>query len=355
MNKFTYIQTQEELNKAAEEWKREEELAIDLECENNLHHYGAYVALFQISSRKNNWVVDVLALNDMHPLLDILSSHKILKIFHDVGFDFRIIKEQFACDPKNVFDTQTAALLLGKENLGLGSLLEEYLSIEKDRKFQKMDWTKRPLSAEMLAYAVGDTAYILQLKDLLEADLRKAQRWTWAEEELKHLENNNFQYHEQTYLDISGARSLSPKELGILHVLFEERKKIAEMVDKPVFKVFGNKQLMVFAQNPPRDWSRLRGVHPLIRREAGHFLELVQRAKPEIFPKKITKRMTVKEGLILKDFIEGRNKIAVKLGLRGHLLANQDQMIDLVVNKSVDKLKNWQKEVLGKLLKKFLN
>ena len=129
MENFKYITTIEELEVAAKEWSEEKELAIDLECENNLHHYGLKIALIQISSRIHHWIVDTLALKDLKPLIKVLEDQKVMKVFHDVGFDFRILKKELDCNPKNIFDTQIAALFCRREEIGLGNLYEKQLRI----------------------------------------------------------------------------------------------------------------------------------------------------------------------------------------------------------------------------------
>ena len=105
MVSFTYVDTKDALYEAAREWNSAADLAVDIECENNLHHYGAYITLIQISDRDKNWIIDILALKEIQPLADILENRNIQKIFHDVSFDFRILNEQFSCKPRNVFDT----------------------------------------------------------------------------------------------------------------------------------------------------------------------------------------------------------------------------------------------------------
>jgi len=355
---FTYITTTDQLARAMEFMNQEKVLAIDLECENNLHHYGAYISLIQISSKDKNVVIDVLALPDIKPVIILLENPHIQKIFHDVSFDLRILNDQFHCQVKNIFDTQLAALMLGKEKVGLCPLLEEYFSFSKEKKFQRVDWTRRPLSKEMLAYAVGDTAYLLQLKNVLETELEKLDRLQWIQEESINLGKIDFLYKEQDYLDISGAKLLPPKELAIFHALFDERRKMAQKVDKPAYMVFRNQQLLAFAQNPPRSWTNLRGVHPIVRQKAKHFSELAEMAskKEELVPKKLRKRLTLVQAKQKQELTELRNKTAEKLGIKGHLLLGNDQVIDVVVNNSLDSLRPWQKELVKekKLIKVIL-
>ena len=349
--KFEFIDTLDKLEEAARVWQKEDILAIDLECENNLHHYGTYISLIQISNKSQHWVVDVLKLKNISPLLKIFENGKIQKIIHDVSFDLRIINHQFNCQLKNIFDTQLAANFLGKEKIGLGALLEEYFSIKKERKYQRVDWTRRPLSADMLAYAVKDTAYLIELKSKLLEEL--GDRKDWLLQECKHLEDVDFAYKEQEYIDLSGAKSLPEKPLGLLKDLFEMRKKLAEEVDKPVFMVFSNKQLMAFATNPPysvESWRNLRSVHPMVKKRAEVFFRLVKNSKPQKYDKTKKPRMPVSEFSKVKKLSEKRNKLALKLKLNRNMLLSNEQIQKIVTTGKLTSLRKWQKEIVGKII-----
>lgn len=344
----TYITTEKQLQEAIEIWNKENILAIDLECENHLHHYGMYISLIQISTYTTNWVIDVIALQSIKPLLELFENPSIQKVFHDVSFDLRIIHYQFNCHPKNVYDTQLAALFLGKEKVGLGSLLEDYFGISPEKKFQRVDWTRRPLSKEMLEYAIGDTASLLKLKDMLEKELKEKERLQWVQEECKHIENVEFSYNEQNYLDLSGARSLTPQQRSILHTLFEARKRMAQQVDKPVFMVMRNEQLISFSKNPPYSWKSLHGVHLIVRQNDEELKKAVDKARKleEEFPKKPRKRLTLEQAERIDKLSEQRNAIAQALGVKRHLLMSNEQILQSVVKESLDVMRPWQQELL---------
>ncbi len=353
---FTFIQTPDQLAEAAELWEKEAEIAFDLECENNLHHYGTYITLFQVSTRKANWIVDILALKTIDPLVHVLENPKVLKILHDVSFDLRILHHQFQCRPKNLFDTQLAAMLLGKEKVGLGALLEEYFHVEKDRKFQRVDWTRRPMTPAMLQYAAGDTAHLLRLKDTFLGELMQQKKDAWMEQERKHLEEIEFRYEEQHYLDLPGAKRCSPEERARLHVLFDERQRLAMKVDKPVFFVFSNKLLLEWIKNPPPDWTRLQGVHPIVRSEARVLQQKVNNAGREEYDLVQSKRLSPEEFSWIEELAELRKSIGQAYELPGHMVINNDQIWQMVETKCLDGFRSWQKEILLKheLVKKIV-
>ncbi|NQV91657.1 HRDC domain-containing protein [Candidatus Woesearchaeota archaeon] len=351
MTTFTFIDTIQKLETAAKEWRKEKVLAIDLECENNLHHYGSYLALIQISSKTNHWILDLLVLKEVDSLVKILQNSKIQKVFHDVGFDFRILHHQLKCRPKNIFDTQVAALLLGRTELGLGSLFEHYLKLKKESKFQMADWTKRPLATDMLEYAIKDTKYLIEIRDLLIEDLKKKNRFEWAEEEFKYIENKNVEYKEGGYKDITGYKAMEPHERATLKRLFILREKLAKKVDRPVHFILATKKIVSFSIRPPKnllEWRKMREVHPVVRNYAKEFYEEIQKGKKESITVSLStkKHYTPAQKEKLKQLLELREKIGTKLHLPKHLILSKDQMHDITVTGTFDSLRSWQKKLV---------
>ncbi len=351
MTEFTFIEKQSQLVEAAEEWSTLKEIAIDLECENNLHHYGAFLCLVQLSSRSKNWIIDVLAVPDLGPLMQMFENRSILKVFHDISFDFRILFSQYTCVPKYFFDTQLGVLFLGEEKLGLGSQLEKYFGVVCEKKFQQVDWTRRSLSSAMLAYAVQDTAYLLGLYDKLCGELSSLGRLEWVREECKYLEHEDYTLKEQVYSDISGFRSMSAVERGILHVLFDERKRLAQLVNKPAFMIFTNRQLLAFCCSPPYsadDWKQLRGVHLTVKENALRLHTLVKKAREsggEEYTVVRKEKMPLREYGWMAELGEVRKVIGKKLGIRPSLVMSEEQMKEVVMSKSLSCLRKWQQEL----------
>lgn len=342
-----FIDTEEKLAVAAEKWHTHKLLGIDIECENNLHHYGAFISIIQIASEKECWLVDILALPNIKPLLEVLCDPTIEKIFHDVDFDFRILNHQFECKPRHIFDTQIAALFLGEKEIGLGALLEKYLDQKKVCKFQMADWTKRPLSREMLEYACKDTLPLIELRKLLREKLRENGRLAWVEEELQVIETKPWEYHQGTYEDVKGFSHITPEQRGVLKELYLLRDSLAQKVNRPVHFIFTNKQMLQFAQHAP-DWKNLRGVHPIVRTWANHLAQAVQRGKahPLEIASHVRPKFTVKQKEFFQKLQEKREALAATLGLQRHIILSVEQMQRLAVTGKYDSLKEWQKKLL---------
>ena len=348
---FVYIDTPEKLNEAAEIWKKANVIGVDLECENGLHRYGTYISLIQLSTLHGDWIVDVLALKNIDPVLKMFEDSSIQKIFHDVSFDFRILHYEFKCRPHNIFDTQVASQLLGEGGVGLGSLLEKYFHVAKEKKFQKADWSKRPLTKDMLAYAIQDTAYLIKLRNVLKQQLLKKKRMMWVKEEYERIEKSKVTFEPMKFLDVKGAKQLTDEQRGSLKQLFILREKLAKTVNRPVHFIIHNKKLVeLCASSPsPSQWGKLAGVHPVVKKKAKEFIEaFIEGRKEKIaFPVVQKKRLSAVQKKRL-DFLNTlREKMGKDLGLEKQVVITQDQMLDLVLGKKIS-LKRWQIELLKK-------
>ena len=154
-------------------------LALDMEMENHCHLYGLYIALIQLSTPDNrHYIIDPLADIDLQPLGKIFSDPARQTILHDADFDRRAAAQVYGWKLHGIFDTKIAAQLCGHRKFGLGNLLAEYFNVTANKRFQTMNWMKRPIPEEALSYAVGDTAYLHALRDRLSARLSNS-RTAW--------------------------------------------------------------------------------------------------------------------------------------------------------------------------------
>jgi ribonuclease D len=358
MKPYRLIETEEELRKTADEWRKLKELAIDIECENNLHHYGIFISIIQVSGDGKNWVVDIMKIDKPKPLLEILEDRGIVKIFHDVSFDFRILKKQFGCQPKNIFDTQIAAHMLGISKVGLGHILQEEFGVKKEEKFQKADWAKRPLSDEMLDYAYKDTSYLIALKRRFEEKLKEQGKLEWAQQHFKAIEKKGFDMPDYQPSDVKGYGNLeSEKERRVFHSLFYQRDRAAKAANRPFYYIISNKALLRLAQNPPKsaeEWQKMRGVHPIVRKWSRYFdlavkkagnVKITERDKKSRLPASPSKKL-------VDDLKKKRNEIAKKHGITPFMLLSTEDVDRLSSGESPDFLLDWQREMLSGVLKK---
>ncbi len=266
------IDSRSELILMTEQLAREKVIAFDIECASNLHHYINRVCLMQFAARNSVFVVDALKELDLEPIGRLLEDPAIEIVMHDTDFDLRSLDRHYGWRPKNLFDTLIAARLCGHREFGLGPLLEKHFGKRRSKKFQRADWTIRPLPHDMLEYASADVACLERLRDLLAKELEKLGRTAWARAKFKQCEEKRFEPDERPlFARVKNARELcNDRELAVLNELVAVRDDIARDLDLPHFMVMADAVLIALAKDQPRTTHELalrRGMHPECRRK----------------------------------------------------------------------------------------
>ena len=264
------IQSQAELERLFERLQGEPLVAVDTEAA-SFHRFHDRIYLVQLSSRRETAVVDPLAVSSLAPLSSLLADPKVEIIFHDADYDLRLLDLEHGFHATNLFDTRVAAQLLNEPGVGLAALLEKYLNVRLDKRYQRADWSARPLSREMLEYAAADTRHLPELRDLLREQLRERGRFEWAEEEFSLLTGVRWTgpaNDEPGYLRIKGAKALPGRALAILRELFQWREESAKRSDKAAFRILNNEPMLAMAQSPPTDLAALQAVRGIGQEQA---------------------------------------------------------------------------------------
>jgi ribonuclease D len=283
------IESQAELEHLFQRLKGEPLLAVDTEAA-SFHRFHDRIYLLQLSSRHETAVVDPLAVTSLAPLAATLADPEVEIVFHDADYDLRLLNLEYGFGITNLFDTRIAAQLLNEPGVGLAALLEKYLGVKLDKRYQRADWSARPLSPEMLDYAAADTHHLPALRDLLREQLRERGRLEWAEEEFALVTGVRWsppEPDEPAYLRLKGAKALPGRALAVLRELFEWRDQLARRSDKAAFRILNNEPMLAMAKAPPVDLSELKAVRGIggeqAERRGREILAAVQRglAVPE--------------------------------------------------------------------------
>lgn len=279
----TWIATPPSLRKAAGELVSYPRLAVDTEA-NSLHAYREQLCLIQFSTPLSDYLVDPLSIKDLLALNPIFENPGIEKIFHAVEYDLICLKRDVGINVVNLFDTMQAARILGYQQVGLDSVLSHKLGITLDKKYQKADWGKRPLSPEMLNYARLDTHYLLELRDSFQTELEERGRWELACEEFIRLAqgNGNGKAQIPAWQRVKGGQKCSDRQLTILQELCIWRETQAQRMNRPLFRVIEDQSLVAIAQATPEDHAGLSSIGLTTRQidiYGDQILQAVERGK----------------------------------------------------------------------------
>ena len=242
-------------------------LAIDTEAD-SLHHYPEKVCLIQLSFGGNDFLVDPLGEVSLEPLAERLARRGIVKVLHGADYDLRMLHRGFGVTFAGLFDTMVAARIVGELRFGLAALLENYFDVPMDKKFQRADWSKRPLTPEMARYAAMDTHYLIPLYEALRSRLDELGRLDWAAEEFERLERIRTAQpgaDEEGFRRVKGAGKLDRRKLAVLRELWMLRETHARRLDRPPFRVLHDERLIELAQGLPQRISDLEAVEELPR------------------------------------------------------------------------------------------
>lgn len=367
-----YVETAADLAALIAAVRREPRVALDTEAA-SFHRYRDRIYLLQLSSSATTAVIDPLAIADLAPVGALLSDTNIEKVFHDADYDLRVLDRDYGFRAARLFDTRVAAQLAGEPAIGLAALLEKYVGVKLDKKHQKADWSLRPLTPSMLAYAAADTEYLLKLRDALEQRLLLLGRREWAAEEFKLLEALRWTglaagADDDSYLRIKGAKGLQPRGLAALKLLHRWRDTVAAKEDKAPFRIIGNDALLGVSRALPATEADLGHIRELpaslARRHGPALLDAVAKARAlsdaELPRLERHARPPKDPGFDqrLEQAKAARNRVATELGLEPGVLAGRTTLEAVVrarpANRAalehVPELRRWQVAVLGEAL-----
>lgn len=359
-----WVSRARELHELAAQLRREPIIAVDTES-NSLYAYREQVCLIQFSTREEDYLVDPLALKDLSALGPVFANPKIEKVFHAAEYDLLCLKRDFDFEISNLFDTMIAARVLGRQAVGLGSLLEEEFGIHLNKRYQRANWGRRPLPVEMLNYARLDTRYLIPLRDRLVADLRGSRLMPLAQEDFRRMTVIDGSLPGENMGDadpwrISGSVYLSPQQAAVLKELCYYRDQVASRIDRPLFKVISDKTLLAIAEQGPSDLRELGTIKGMskkqVQRHGEKILRAVERGKqsPPIYPPRRTKPS---EAYIrrLERLRDWRKQTARQLGVESDVVLPRDLMEELAKRKprtqaeldEVLKATPWRRENYG--------
>jgi len=264
------------------ELRKQPVIGVDTEAD-SFHHYKEQLCLVQVSDPERDYIIDPLVLTDLSPLKEVLEAPEVAIILHGGDYDVVSLKRDYGIQIRNIFDTMIAAQFLGLPRIGLADLISRFFGYKVDKRFQRHDWTRRPLLEEHLDYARGDTHFLLALREVLTHRLRRKGLLAAHSEECALLEDREWKRKsapEQDFYRVKGSKNLGDKGLRVLRALWQFRDGEARRLDRPAFKVVPDPVLVKVAETLPRSADALhrivRSKSSMARRYGSGILEAVE-------------------------------------------------------------------------------
>lgn len=321
--------------------------------------YRAELCLVQAATARRADCIDPLALPELAGLAAPLTAARPVKVMHASRQDIEVLFP-VAGLVRPVFDTQIAAALTGlPAQVGYGELVKRTLGTELAKSQTRADWSRRPLSAEQVDYALDDVRYLLPLKQHLEEQLERLGRLAWLEEELAALADaQSFNIDpEQAWLRLKGLRGLDAGREKLARNLAAWRERRAIERNRPRGWILDDVALREIVIRVPRDLATLGEVPELppgtIKHSGEEILGMAAAAGISDPPPQLNLRTRPDPMLtaLVKKLAAVNQTVAGELGLSPEILTTRRDLERLAEGRQdVPALRGWRKGTIGERL-----
>lgn len=246
------------------------------------------LGIIQVAAEGVEAVLDPQALASLEPLYELLTSPEVEKIVHAGEQDFAALYEKGRVVPRNVFDTQIAAALVGYgDQISYQKLVAKVTGVQLSKLETLTDWTARPLTQAQIDYSLEDVRYLPEVRRHLSERLRSLNRVGWDREECDRLEDvSTYRLPPpREYFRRLKASGLNAVSLGVLREVAAYREEMARSRNIPRGWVLRDQSLLEIARRRPHTQAALRQIRSLkpqhISKEGEAILAAVKRGEKE--------------------------------------------------------------------------
>jgi ribonuclease D len=352
MTEFTLV---EHTDSIATDLGYHERLGVDTEFMRE-KTYFAQLCLVQLATPDGVWCVDPMTGENLDAFWALVCGRTW--VVHSARQDIEVVFQTSTRMPTALFDTQVAAGLLGMQpQIGYAGLVNELFSVEIPKSHTRADWTRRPLPAELLHYAVEDVEYLLPACELLSERLDKAGRLAWAEQDSALLLDESLYTMDvsQAIDRLKGARNLRGRPRAAAAGLARWREEEALRKNRPRQWILRDRVLLDMATKMPKSTENLQRIDnlpgKLVQRAGDRLIRIIANAgsdrdhRPPSAPSEEQKRL-------LKSMQATVAQCADDLGLSAEIIAPRKELSAVILNGKTDSrvFRGWRRELVGERL-----
>ena len=249
-------------------------IAVDAERASGFR-YSQRAYLIQIRrAGSGTHMIDPTGLSTLQPLQDALEG--VDWILHAASQDLVCLAEAGLTPTAQLFDTELAGRILGRPRVGLGTLLHTDLGYILAKEHSAADWSTRPLPESWLVYAALDVEFLLELWEVMRADLEAAGKYEWALQEFEHVRVNTGPIvRTDPWRRTSGMHALKkPAQLAIVRALWVARDDLADELDVAPGRVLPDSSIVALAGTPMDSATNIESLPGLRTRQVRRHLDV---------------------------------------------------------------------------------
>jgi ribonuclease D len=351
------ITAPEALAEAAAELGRHPAIGLDTEFLRE-RTYFAQLCLVQLSHPGGALCVDTLALPSLAPLAPLMGASGPVKVLHATRQDQEVLWPVVGVlEP--LFDTQVAAALVGlPAQAGYGDVVRELLGVELHKSQTRTDWSRRPLSAAQIDYALDDVRHLLPLREVLVERLERLGRLAWFEEEMRAVGGESFAVDPGlAWQRFKGFAELDPPRQRLATALCGWREQRAVESNRPRGWILPDPALRDIVMQVPRSEAQLERLRELpegMRRNSGaQLLRLVAAAEVPTPPPPLPQRRRPdpEQLATVARLADALKHVASELAVAPEVLATRREL-ERLANGGRDgpSQQGWRRSVVGEPL-----
>ena len=146
----------------------------------------------------------------------------------------------------------------GLQRVGLGAMVESLLGLHLEKGHSAADWSTRPLPADWLVYAALDVEVLVELRDVLEAELVRQGKLAWAHEEFEAVRQAPLPApRTDPWRRTSGMhRMRNRRQLAAVRAMWEARDAMARRRDIAPGRILPDAAIMAAVTAAPASAAR---------------------------------------------------------------------------------------------------
>ena len=245
--------------------------------------YSQRAYLIQIRRQgSGSHLIDPTLLPNLNPLQEALTG--VDWILHAASQDLVCLAEVGLKPTANVFDTELAGRLLGLPRVGLGPLIESQLGYSLAKEHSAADWSTRPLPESWLKYAALDVEFLIELWELLEAQLVESNKHHWALQEFDYVKRTTGPVERvDPWRRTSGMHVIrNARELAVIREVWHARDEIAREQDIAAGRILSDSHIVTLASSGLTKESEIKTLSFMhlrnVKRNANTWISAAMRA-----------------------------------------------------------------------------
>lgn len=292
------------------------------------------------------WLIDALQA-DLSPLGEALDGAEV--VVHGGVHDVQLLQAATGWEPRALLDTQRLAGLAGSPYPArLTDLMARWLSRQKGPTQALTDWSRRPLSAAQVTYALEDVAWLPALAKRLGEEVQARGRMAWARQaSLELVEEARAPTRPlDGWRGWDVAPTLEEDERRVLSALMRWRDDLSRQRGQPAHHLLGDGMALALARTRPTSLQALsqdrRLASGMRQRHGPALVACIQRALSGPAPPAVPPQTPARAALLTAWAQAHAARTGIAAGL-----ALPPPWLHRVAESGPTALQGWRAEALG--------